>query len=126
MDVLIVERDELLGSTFTDALDDEGISAAVLPDDEALKLTPDHSPRVVITSMNRGHSEDLSGLDVVSAIRRNCPGLCAIYLAALWPARLPRRALSTGERFLSKPVGLAAMIRTVRELLNSGLCRQPG
>ena len=74
-----MERDELLGSTFTDALDDEGISAAVLADDEALKLTPDHSPRVVITSMNRGHSEDLSGLDVVSAMRRNCPGLCAIY-----------------------------------------------
>ncbi len=119
MDVLIVERDLLVGSVLTDALDAEGISVAVLPDDEALKLTPALSPQVVITSMNRGHGEDCSGLDVVAAMRRKLPGLCAIYLAAIWPARLPRWALAKGERFLEKPVGLAMMVRAVRELLNS-------
>ena len=126
MDVFIVERDELVGSMLTDVLDGEGISAAVLSDEEALKLPPEDAPRVVITGMNRTHDEDLTGLKLVSAMRRKWPQFCAIYLAALWPARLPRRALAPGERFLSKPVRLTAMIRTVRELLNSGICRQPG
>jgi hypothetical protein len=76
--------------------------------------------------MNRGHGEDCCGLDVVEAMRRKLPELCAIYLAALWPARLPRRALAKGERFLEKPVGLAMMVRAVRELLNYGLCGQAG
>ena len=126
--MLVVECDALIGSVLTEALDAAGISAVLLPDDEALELRAAESPRVVITSLNRGcgYSEDLFGLELVSAMRSKWPGLCAIYLAALWPARLPRRALAKGERFLSKPVGLAAMIRAVRELLNSGLCRQPG
>ena len=126
MDVLIVERDELVGSMLTDVLDGEGISAAVLPDEEALKLPPEDAPRVVITGMNRTHDEDLTGLKLVSAMRRKWPHVCAIYLAALWPARLPRRALAAGERFLAKPVRLTTMIRVVRELLDSGICRQPG
>jgi DNA-binding response OmpR family regulator len=126
MDVLIVERDELVGSMLTDVLDGEGISAAVLSDEEALKLPPEDAPRVVITGMNRTHDEDLMGLKLVSAMRRKWPQVCAIYLAALWPARLPRRGLGAGERFLAKPVRLTAMIRAVRELLDSGICRQPG
>ena len=126
MDVLIVERDELVGSMLTDVLDGEGISAAVLSDEEALKLPPEDAPRVVITGMNRTHDEDLTGLKLVSAMRRKWPQVCAIYLAALWPARLPRRALAAGERFLAKPVRLTTMIRAVRELLDSGICRQPG
>jgi CheY-like chemotaxis protein len=126
MDVLIVERDELVGSMLIDALDGEGISTAVASDEEALMLPPDDGPRVVITSMNRGHNEDLKGRTLVSAMRCKWPAVCAIYLAALWPAQLPRRALAAGERFLSKPVELSAMIRAVRELLNSGICRQPG
>ena len=124
--MLIVERDELVGSMLTDVLDGEGISAAVLSDEEALKLPPEDAPRVVITGMNRTHDEDLTGLKLVSAMRRKWPHVCAIYLAALWPARLPRRALAAGERFLAKPVRLTTMIRVVRELLDSGICRQPG
>jgi hypothetical protein len=38
MDVLIVERDELLGTVLADALAEDGISAAVVPDEEALAL----------------------------------------------------------------------------------------
>ncbi len=124
MDVLIVERDELVGSALTEALDGEGISAAALPDEEALKLPPDHSPQIVITSINRGHKEDMKGLQLVSALRRNWPGICAIYLAALWPLHLPRRVLAAGERFLTKPVRLVAMIGAVKELLTSGICRR--
>jgi len=123
--VLIVERDELIGSMLTDALDGEGISVAVLPDEDALKLPPDEAPLLLITGMNRTHSEDLTGLKLVSAMRRKWPQVCAIYLAALWPARLPRQALAAGERFLAKPVRLTAMIHAVRELLASGICRQP-
>lgn len=124
MDVLIVEPNELVGSMLFDALGAEGISAAILPDDAALELRHAEPPRVVITSMNRGHNEDLKGHTLVSAMRRKWPAVCAVYLAALWPAHLPRRALAAGERFLTKPVQLDAMIRTVRELLSSGICRQ--
>lgn len=85
MDVPIVERDELVGTMLADTLDAEGISAAVTSDEEALKL-PDDEPQVVITGINRGHNEDLTGLKVVSAMRRRWPQLCAVYLAALWPA----------------------------------------
>jgi hypothetical protein len=55
-------------------------------------------------------------------MRRKWPQLCAIYLAALWPEPLRREMLGAGERFLTKPVPLKQLIRTVRELLDSGLC----
>jgi DNA-binding response OmpR family regulator len=125
MDVIIVERDELVGTMLADTLDAEGISAAVTSDEEALKL-PDDAPQVVITGINRGHNEDLTGLKVVSAMRRRWPPqLCAVYLAALWPAHLRREMLTARERFLTKPVRLAQMSRSVRELLESGLSRKP-
>lgn len=82
------------------------------------------TPQVVITGINRGHDEDLTGFEVVSAIRRKWPQLCAVYLAALWPASLRREKLAASERFLTKPVPISQMIRTVRELLDSGLCRK--
>jgi DNA-binding response OmpR family regulator len=122
MDVLIVERDELMRSTLADTLDAEGISAVAASDEEALKLPPNDAPQVVITGINRGHNEDLTGLEVVSVMRRKWPQLCAIYLAALWPVHLRRETLAAGERFLAKPVRLAQMTRIVRELLASGLC----
>ena len=37
---------------------------------------------------------------------------------------LRREMLAAGERFLTKPVPISQMIRTVRELLDSGLCRK--
>lgn len=125
MDVLIVERDELIAATLAGALADEGIDAGVATDDEALALTHAASPHVVITGMNRTHHEDLAGQDVVRTLRRKWPALCVVYLAALWPARLQWSALAAGERFLSKPVPLTKMICTVQELLASGIC-QPG
>jgi DNA-binding response OmpR family regulator len=109
-----------------DTLDAEGIASAIASDEEALKLPPDDAPQVVITGINRGHDEDLTGLKVVSAMRRKWPQLCAVYLAALWPARLRREMLGARERFLTKPVRLEQLTRTVRELLDSSLCRQPG
>ena len=112
-----MERDELVGSMLADTLDTEGISAAVLADEEALRLPPDQPPKLVMTDMNRTYTEDLRGLMLVSVLRRKWPRLRAIYLAALWPARLPRRVLTTRDRFLSKPFDLAAMISAVRELL---------
>jgi DNA-binding response OmpR family regulator len=124
MDVLIVEHDELMRSMLADTLDAEGIPAAVASDEEALTLTPDDAPRLVITGINRAHNEDLTGLRVVSAMRRKWPQLCVIYLSALWPARLRRERLAAGERFLTKPVRVAQLTRTVRELLDSGLCRR--
>jgi DNA-binding response OmpR family regulator len=125
MDVLIVERDELVGAVLADTLDAEGISAAVTSDEEALKLLPDDALQVVITGINRGHNEDLAGLKVVSTMRRKWPQLCAVYLAALWPARLRREMLTARERFLTKPVRLTQLTRAVRELLDCGLCRRP-
>ena len=53
---------------------------------------------------------------MVSAMRRKWPQLCALYLAAVWPAHLRRRKLAAGERFLTKPVQLAQMTGTVHEL----------
>jgi DNA-binding response OmpR family regulator len=122
MDVLIVERDKLVGSMLADTLDAEGVSAVVLPDEEALKLPPAEAPRLIITGINRGHNEDLSGLNLVSTLRRKWPQLSALYLAALWPVRLRREKLAARERFLTKPMRLAQMNRTVRELLASSLC----
>jgi hypothetical protein len=44
MDVLIIERDEQMGSVLADTLDSEGISFAVASDEEALNL-PSGMPR---------------------------------------------------------------------------------
>jgi DNA-binding response OmpR family regulator len=125
MDVLIIERDEQMGLVLADTLDGEGISFAVASDEEALNLPSDDAPRVIVTGLNRGHYEDQRGLDMVSAMRRKWPQLCALYLAALWPAHLRDGKLAAGERFLTKPVRLAQMTDTVHELLDSGLCGRP-
>lgn len=124
MDVLIVEHDELMGSILADTMDGEGIPFAVASDEEALKLLPHDPPRVVITGLNRGHDEDLRGLELVATMRRKWPLLCVVYLAALWPTH-PRRELAAGERFLTKPVRLTQVTDTVRELLASRFCDQP-
>jgi DNA-binding NarL/FixJ family response regulator len=125
MDVLIVER----RADRCDAcgcFGGRGDRSRVATDDEALALTHAASPHVVITRMNRStHHEDLAGQDVVRTLRRKWSALCVVYLAALWPARLQRSALAAGERFLSKPVALTKIIRTVQELLAAGIC-QPG
>ena len=121
MDVLIVERDELMGSILADAMDGEGIPFVVASDEEAMKLPPDDAPRVMITGLNRGHYEDLTGLELVADMRRKWPQLCVVYLASLWPVH-PRRELAAGERFLTKPVRLTQVTDAVRELLGSGLC----
>ena len=125
MDVLIVERDELMGSILADAMDGEGIPFVVASDEEAMKLPPDDAPRVVITGLNRGHYEDLTGLELVADMRRKWPQLCVVYLASLWPVH-PRRELAAGERFLTKPVRLTQVTDAVRELLGSGLCESAG
>jgi hypothetical protein len=44
-----------------DALDAEDIPVAVASDEEALKLPPHDAPQLVITGINRGHNEDLTG-----------------------------------------------------------------
>lgn len=126
MDVLIIERDELIGSLLADTLEGEGIAFTIASDKEALTLLPADAPRVVITGLNRGHNEDMTGLAIVAAMRRKRPQLCAVYLSALWPVRLHREMLAAGERFLTKPVRLAQMVHTVRELLITDMCRQPG
>jgi hypothetical protein len=66
--------------------------------------------------MNR-NSEDMAGMATARRLcsRWRCRGI--IYLAALWPARLQREALSVSERFLPKPVSMSQMTHTVRELL---------
>jgi DNA-binding response OmpR family regulator len=118
MDVLIIERDNLVRSMLADTLAVAGISATVLADEEALRLPLDQSPRLVITGLNRtNYEDDLTGLMLVSVLRRKWPRMRAIYLAALCPACLSRQALTARERFLRKPIGLGTIIDTVRELL---------
>jgi DNA-binding response OmpR family regulator len=47
MDVLIIERDELIGSMLAETLDAEGISVAVVSDEDALKLASGDAPQVM-------------------------------------------------------------------------------
>ena len=119
MDVIIVERNELLATVLADALADEGIDAAVVPDDEeALAACQPDMPQVVVTGINR-RRDDMRGLQFGRAIRNRCPLLAIIYMAALWPAQL---VLDKRERFIAKPMVMAALIRTVRELLPLRRC----
>src|SRR6476646_5418237 len=88
MDVLIVERDELIAAVLSDALSADGISVAVVPsEEEAMRTCRDGSPRVVITGINR-RSEDMKGLYFARAMRVRCPWLAVVFMAALWPVRL--------------------------------------
>ena len=113
MDVLIVERDQMVAEVLADALADVGITA---DEDQAIAGCHDSETRVVITGINR-RGEDIKGMEFGRAMRARCPFLTVIYLAALWPVTLSRRALNARERFLSKPVPLAKLVSTVRELL---------
>jgi DNA-binding NtrC family response regulator len=117
MDVLIVERDLMVAEVFADALADVGISAEITTDEEkAIAECPDSEARVVITGINR-RGEDIKGMQFGRAIRARCPLMSVVYLAALWPVALSRLALDAHERFLSKPVAMAKLVSTVRELL---------
>jgi DNA-binding NtrC family response regulator len=75
MDVLIVERDELFAEVLSDALSADGISVAIVPnEEEAMRACRDGSPRVVITGINR-RSEDMKGLYFARAMPVHCPWL---------------------------------------------------
>jgi DNA-binding response OmpR family regulator len=117
MDVLIVERDHMVAEVLADALADVGITADITADEDlAIAGCRDSDTRVVITGINR-RGEDIKGMKFGRAMRARCPFLSVVYLAALWPLMLSRRALDTQERFLSKPVHVAKLVSTVRELL---------
>jgi DNA-binding NtrC family response regulator len=117
MKVLIVEREELVAEVLANALAESGIeSATVRGDREAISACELDAPQLVITSINR-QPEDMQGLQLVRAMRKRRPLLRAIYLAALWPARLHQYALDFHERFLPKPVPMTRFVQTVRELL---------
>jgi DNA-binding response OmpR family regulator len=117
MDVLIVERDELIAAALAEALADDCITASIAPDEnEAMTACHADTPRVVLTGINR-QPEDMKGLFFGRALRVRCPWLAVVYLGALWPVRLHRCALDVGERFLTKPVATAKLVRTVRALL---------
>ena len=117
MDVLIVERDELIAEVLSDALSADGISVAIVQnEEEAMRTCRDGSPRVVITGINR-RSEDMKGLYFARAMRVRCPRLAVVFMAALWPVKLHRCALGIRERFLTKPVAMVKLVRIVRELL---------
>ena len=117
MKVLIVEREELVAEVLANALAESGIeSATVRGDREAISACELDAPQLVITSINR-QPEDMQGLQLVRAMRKRRPLLRAIYLAALWPARLHQYALDFHERFLPKPVSMTRFVQTVRELL---------
>ena len=62
-------------------------------------------------------SEDMKGLYFARAMRVRCPWLAVVFMAALWPVRLHQCALGIRERFLTKPVAMLKLVRTVRELL---------
>ena len=80
MEVLIIERDALIGDLLVDTLGSEGVSVAVASDEDALKLLASNVPRVVITSINRVHDEDMAGPRLVAVMRRSWPQRCAVYL----------------------------------------------
>jgi DNA-binding NtrC family response regulator len=114
MDVLIVERNELLAGVLLDALAVEGIEAAIVPDDEeALATCQPDMAQVVVTGINR-RRDDMRGLQFGRAIRNRCPLLAVIYMAALLP---PQLALNVHERFLVKPMAMETLVQTVRDLL---------
>jgi DNA-binding NtrC family response regulator len=116
MDVLILERDKLIAEIFADALAGVGITTEITADDDqAMDTHHDSSMRVMITGINR-RGEDMKGMQFGRAMRARCPWLAVIYMAALWPANLKRCALDVRERFLSKPVSMENLVRTVREL----------
>ena len=69
MDVLIVERDELVAEILVDALTDDGLTASVVrTEQDAAGLPEDDLPSVVITGMNRS-AEDMKGMETA---RRLC------------------------------------------------------
>jgi DNA-binding NtrC family response regulator len=117
MDVLIVERDELVGGVIADALAIDGIFAKVVSDkEEALSVTVNDVPRVVITGINRS-DEDMKGLEIGRDMHARWPSLAVVYLAvvymaALWPVRLKRLCLY--ERFHTKPVHMRSLIQAAR------------
>jgi|SRR5579871_6572800 len=117
MDVLIVERDPLVAEVLADALADVGITADITAEeDQAVAGCRDSEARVVITGINR-HGEDMKGMQFGRSIRARCPWLGVVYMAALWPSVLDKRALGARERFLTKPVRTGQLVNTVRELL---------
>ena len=117
MDVLIVKRDELIAEVLSDALSADGISVAIVQNEEqAMRTCRDGSPRVVITGINR-RFEDLKGLYFARAMRVHCPWLAVVFMAALRPVKLHQCGLGIRERFLTKPVAMVKLVRAVRELL---------
>ena len=118
--MLIVEIDDLIAASLVEALADVDIVAEVVPgENEAMAKCHDDCPKVVVTGINR-QAEDMEGLRLARAMRARCPGIAAIYMAALWPVKLGRNSLGGWERFINKPLGIENLSGTVRELLATG------
>ena len=92
MDVLIVERDELLAEVIADALIDDGITVTVVADEQrALAIPAETGPSVVITGMNRS-DEDIKGLAAARAARAVACPRCGVHGCAVAGAPLPQCA----------------------------------
>jgi hypothetical protein len=67
----------------------------------------------------------MKGWAAARTLRARWPAVGVVFMAALWPARLCRNALSVRDRFLTKPMRMDTMTRAVRELLGVNPRRHP-
>jgi hypothetical protein len=105
MDVLIVERDELLGTVLADALAEDGMSAAVMPDEEALALPPDQAALVVITGRHEPRPQRGSGRHETRPVHAQEMADALHRLSRIFMAGPPGPECSDGWRPVSRKAG---------------------
>jgi PAS domain S-box-containing protein len=119
--VLLVEDDALVRAVTLRALTDAGYRVLVASSgEEALQLvrTEPTPPEIVVTDVVM---PGMSGRDLVDALRREWPGLRALFMSGYSGESLADRGvLGAGLEFLPKPFTPAILIERVRAILDRG------
>ena len=116
--VLIIEDDEGMGSLLKDFLEEEGYAADVANDGlEVFRKISQGAFDLVITDIRM---PGLSGLDILSAIKKFQPQLPVIVLTAFGGEEVHRRSIARGaDGYLEKPIHFDKLRARIHDLVSA-------
>ncbi len=118
-DVLIVDDDDLVRATLASVMEDEGwtVREARSPAEALGACAGPERCRLLLTDINLGMPQD--GFDVAAMLRQRFPDLPVVFITGR-PWVYENRRFGNRDRALSKPLTMASLAETVRELIREG------
>ncbi len=116
--ILLVDDEVDFITTLAERLELRGVNVRVVHDGEsALKAVDDHVPQVMVLDIMM---PGMKGLDVLQRVRAEHPGVGVILLTGQGKTRDGIEGMHNGAfAYLTKPLDLEELIRTIGEAISS-------